>query len=250
MNNFKKKIIAVDLDGTLLHPEPEAIPVMGRSGYRYLSKTAADILAEISRTMPVVIATGRNARSVQKLVCQLDHVNFCGFVMENGYVSKICLDNDDNNDNNNDILGENEWNEVASMLPDWERLVNYEKILGLIIPSYVENPKEVLLDALACKGKTGYLYQENHKIFVCPSFPSKLRGISALGYDPFIVIGDEINDLDLLRAGSYPATLTTAHKDVKQLVRKRNGYCSPLVSHAATEDLLEWAGRIILELEA
>ena len=241
MNNSKKKVIAVDLDGTLLHPEPEAISVLGASGYRYLSKTAADILAEISRIMPVVIATGRNAKSVQKLVCQLDHVNFCGFVMENGCVSKICLDDD------NGGSGEDEWDEVVSMLPDWKRLVNYEKILGLIIPSHVEKPKKILLDALSCKGKTGYLYQENHKIFVCSSIPSKLRGISDLGYDPFIVIGDEINDLDLLRAGSYPATLTTAHKDVKQLVRKRNGYCSPLVSHAAAEDLLEWAGRIILE---
>ncbi|MCP4107445.1 MAG: HAD hydrolase family protein [Desulfobacteraceae bacterium] len=241
MNNLRKKVIAVDLDGTLLHPEPEAISVLGMSGYQYLSKTAADTLAQVSRIMPVVIATGRNARSVQKLVSQLDHVNFCGFVMENGYVSKTSLDN-------NDIPGEDEWEEVTSMLPDWERLVNYEKILGLIAPPYVENPREALLDALACKGKTGYLYQEKHKMFVSPSFPSKLQGISDLGYDPFIVIGDELNDLDLLRAGSYPATLTTAHKDVKQLVRKRNGYCSPLASHAAAEDLLEWAGRIILEI--
>ncbi|OQX10591.1 MAG: hypothetical protein BWK80_45585, partial [Desulfobacteraceae bacterium IS3] len=80
------KAMAVDLDGTLLHPEPEAIQVRGRSGYRYMSKT--EFLVHISRSMPLIIATGRNAQSVHNLVKQIDDLKIAGFVMENGLVAR------------------------------------------------------------------------------------------------------------------------------------------------------------------
>jgi len=131
------------------------------------------------------------------------------------------------------------------MLPGWERLSGYESCLGLIPPRSADDPKSVITDALARAGKGEHLlYQERHKIFVYPFFPSKLSGIRSLGFEPFIVLGDELNDLDMLYAASWPATLITAHEGVKGCIRERNGYCSSFASHAATEDLLRWVLRI------
>lgn len=226
------KVLAVDLDGTLLHPEPEGIPVWGRSGYRYMSRTAGNLLARISRILPVVIATGRNAQSVRRLVYQLPHVQFEGFILENGLVARVQLEHNG--------TGNDEWAEVVRMLPDWERLIGYESALGLIPPPSIEEPEAILRDVLSRAGKTGHLYRDRHKLFVYPHRPSKLSGVRALGLDPFVVLGDELNDLEILRAGFHAATLTTAHEEVKRCVRDKNGYCSPLTSHAAAEDLLEW----------
>ncbi len=211
-------VLVADLDGTLLHPEAEAIPVLGRSGYRYMSQKSADLLSEISHYLPIVIATGRNAQSVERLVCQLPDVNFYGFVMENGFTAKTSL--------YHDRLAEDKWADVISLLPEWERLDCYENCLGLIFPSYVENPKAILRNALIKQNKTGYLYQERHKIFVYPSAPGKLSGIRALGADPLIAVGDEINDLDMLNAALYCGTLSTAHESIKQAVQEKNGYCA------------------------
>jgi len=253
----KPSVLAADLDGTLLHPEAEEIKVRGRSGYRYLSRKSADLLSEISHYLPIVIATGRNAQSVERLVCQLPDVNFYGFVMENGFVARnsLLVQVSDLNqpavsglnqpavsdlNQREKIASEDKWSDVISLLPEWERLTGYENCLGLIFPSYVENPQAILRNALIKQNKRGYLYQERHKIFVYPSVPSKLSGIRALGADPLIVLGDEINDLDMLRAGLYCGTLSTAHEAVKHLVQEKNGYCASAGSHEAAELLLIW----------
>lgn len=230
-------VLAVDLDGTLLHPEPEGIPVLGRSGYRYLSNTAAELLARISRALPVVIATGRNAVSVGRLVEQLPFVHFYGFVLENGLVARTRL--------HNRAAGEDPWAPVTCLLPHWERLTGYERCLGLIPPPSEKDPRTTLQNALSCTGKSGFLYRERHKLFVYPSTPSKLAGIRSLGCEPFIVLGDELNDLEILRAGIYPATLSTAHEEVKRCVKEKNGYCSPFCSHGAAEDLLAWVNTVL-----
>ena len=270
------KAMAVDLDGTLLHPEPEAIRVWGRSGYRYMSKTAAEFLVHISRSMPLIIATGRNAQSVHNLVKQIDDLKIAGFVMENGLVARRHLFSECGNErseifadaeisfqnsgayngfktrftvpecgNERSEIFADEWESVTRLLPDWERLSGYEKCAGFIFPPDADDPKRLLENALACSGKSGLIYQEDRKMFVYPEFPSKLAGIRALGFAPFIALGDECNDLEMLRAGVYSATSADAHETVKQCVREKKGYCSAFVSHAAAEDILAWTSGII-----
>ncbi len=239
MRNFigteNKPCVAIDLDGTLLHPEPEAIPVPGTSGFRYLSGKSAELLLQISRSLPVLIATGRNARSVAKLTGRLDQISFSGFVMENGHVTRTELLRTDKPDGNDD------WGLVARRLLGWERLPGYENCLGLFFPCDEKNPEDVAADALKQTGKTGFIYREPRKIFIYPSAPDKLAGIHALGFDPFIVLGDESNDIGMLRASPHPATLAAACEVVKEHVRANNGYCSPLSSHSAAEDMLAYA---------
>lgn len=232
------KALALDLDGTLLHPEPEAIPVRGRSGYRYLSRKSAAILAEISRLIPVVIATGRNAQSVRRLVCQLKNVSFRGFVMENGLISRISL---------KAVSHQDKWEDAASLLPDWERLTGYEECLGLMIPPDTQDPEKTVEEVLIRTGRTGHICRESRKLFVYPFMPGKLSGIRKLGFEPFIALGDEVNDLDMLGASAYPATLITAHDEVRHCVRKKKGYCADQMSHAATENLLTYVGEKLRE---
>lgn len=232
------KALIVDLDGTLLHEEPAEIPVTGRSGYRYMSQKSADILAEISADIPVVIATGRNARSVGNLTEQLEQISFSGFILENGLIARTSIYRENEKK-------EDEWKDLYEMLPGWERLKGYENCLGLIFPYNVKDPKAVITHALNHLGKSAHLYQENHKLFVYPFLASKLDGIQALNFEPFIVLGDEINDMDMLRAGAYPGTLASAHEDIRQFIHETGSYCSEFSSHAGTEDLLKWAETLV-----
>lgn len=238
--DMAKQILVVDLDGTLLHPEPEAIAVPGRSSYRYLSRTAADLLAQISELIPTAIATARNAQNIKQLVNQLPNVRFCGFVTENGLVAKIYLDDEP--------AAKSEWNAVANLLPDWLQLTGYENCLGLIPPKSLENAETVLRNTLLQSGRDGYVYLDGHKIFVYPSIPSKLAGVRSLGFNPLIALGNDLNDLDVLSASCYTATLSTAHEQVRDVVKRKGGYCSSLVSHAATEDLLLWTYELAIQL--
>ncbi|MEZ4525144.1 MAG: HAD hydrolase family protein [Desulfobacterales bacterium] len=117
------KALIVDLDGTLVHAEPGEIPVPGFSGCRYMARRSAELLAEISQKLPVIIATGRNARSVGGLTDQLD-ISFSGFVLENGMIARTSLYAHTENP-------EDEWAEIARQFPDWRRISGYENCLGM-----------------------------------------------------------------------------------------------------------------------
>ncbi len=236
--SYGMKVLVVDLDGTLLHAEPEEISVRGRSGYRYMSKGTGAILARIGEILPVVIATGRNAQSVGRLVEHLGHVRFNGFILENGLVARKRLQIHG--------AGKDAWAAVMEVLPGWDRLDGYENCLGVIPPPWIQDPSAVLEEALSLAGKTGCLYPERHKLFVYPSLPSKLAGAGSLGIEPYIVLGNDLNDLDILDAASHCATLISAHEQVRQRVRDKGGYCSPLSSHAASENLLSWVVETVL----
>lgn len=49
------KALAVDLDGTILHTEPEAYVIKGRSRDCYLSHNTVTLLEEISQLIPTFI---------------------------------------------------------------------------------------------------------------------------------------------------------------------------------------------------
>jgi hydroxymethylpyrimidine pyrophosphatase-like HAD family hydrolase len=224
-------VLAIDLDGTLLHPEPAEISVWGRTRHQYLSLSAAKLLAEISKFAPVVIATARHAKTVENLVQQLPEVDFRGFVCENGLVHRSTLQS----------LKpfECDWSDIIELLPEWHRIDGYERCLGLIPPRTINHPHAILKKALFDTGTEGYVYVDGHKIFVYPTRPDKSRGIKALGYVSFIAAGNDLNDFEMLSEAQYTATLSSAHPKVRTLVEHRQGYCTLLDSHAGTIDLLD-----------
>jgi hydroxymethylpyrimidine pyrophosphatase-like HAD family hydrolase len=223
-------VLAVDLDGTLLHPAPEAIAVWGRTRYQYLSKNSAQLLAKISRILPIAIATARHSQTVQLLVEQLPEVNFCGFVLENGLVTKRSL---------MEPAGDQEdWTPVLKQLPDWEQIPGYEKCLGLIPPPSVVKPQAILQNILDRLSRDLHLYVDGRKLFLYPIHPNKSMGLRALGLDYFWAAGNDLNDLEMLQESSYSATISRSHPKVIDLVEFQGGYCSPFSSHQGTEDLL------------
>jgi hypothetical protein len=236
----EQQALVLDLDGTLLHPELEAIAVPGRVSYRYLSRESAKLLAQISKLIPTVIATARNAQNIKQLIKQIPDAHFCGFVTENGLVAKIDLDEKP--------VATNNWNAVTNLLPNWLQLTGYENCLGLIPPESLKNADRFLQKILLKNNITGYIYLDGHKIFLYPSLPSKLKGIRFLKFIPLIALGNDLNDLDVLNASIYTATLSTAHEKVKETVNSKGGYCSSLVSHAATEELLLWTYELVAHL--
>jgi hydroxymethylpyrimidine pyrophosphatase-like HAD family hydrolase len=230
--------LVVDLDGTLLHPEPESIAVPGRSGYSYLSGVVATKLAELSRRYHLIIATGRNQWSVQQLLRQLLGIRCAGFVLENGLVCRTDLASA--------VESNPIWTEVAAALPHWERLANYEQCFGAIVPEAdLECAAAKLLQVLENLGVTdGYVYAERHKIFASLEMPNKLAGLRRLEARPHIVFGNDWNDLDLLRVGMHVATLADASDEAKAVVQERGGYCSPWRSHRGVIDVLSWADEL------
>jgi hydroxymethylpyrimidine pyrophosphatase-like HAD family hydrolase len=228
--NYSKLILAVDLDGTLLHPEPESIAVWGRTRYQYMSRVAAQRLAEISQVFPIAIATARHAQTVKSLVEQLPEVNFCGFVCENGLVYRHSL---------TDLSApRQDWSAIVQRVSEWDQIQGYEQCLGLIPPPEVDRPQEVLEHALLQEEKVGHVYVDGRKIFVYPALPDKARGLKALGYSSFISAGNDLNDLEMLRDAHYVLTLSSAHLEVRNLVTLKQGYCAQFGSHAGTEDWL------------
>ncbi len=233
------KAFIIDLDGTLLHRKPSDIAVYGRSGPVYISYKSIALLYKISRLISVIIATGRNAKSVNKFISRLDNNIFTGFILENGLIARTAL----LEKRTGPDFGMEKY--VVSKLKGWEKIPGYEKCIALIPPLWLKNPYEHIKRVAVLSGKSWHIYRENNKFFLFPFFPSKLAGIRALGIKPHIALGDGKNDMDMLREAEYPGTLASAHEDIKNLVKKKGGYCSAFASHEGTEDLLEWAYAIL-----
>ena len=189
--------------------------------------------------MPVVIATGRNAKSVNKFICRLDNNIFSGFILENGLIARNFLFGPKTARD-----GEME-KYVKTMLKGWEKIPGYEKCIALTPPLWLKNPHMHIKRLMTLSKKSWHIYKENNKFFIYPFFPTKLSGIRALNFKPHIVLGDGKNDMDMLSKAEYAGTLASAHKDIKNLVKEKEGYCSPLESHGGTEDLLKWAYKIL-----
>lgn len=231
--NHNRKVVAVDLDGTLLHLQPERIEVPGATVSSYLSSTALDLLQQLGQRSSLVIATARNSYSVTKLVSQLPDVCISGFVMENGLVARPQLDR------HPDHLPP--WEDIAQELSHWRRLLGYEACLGLVPPKTERNAFEILSELVASSREPGVIYRDRHKLFVYPYLPNKHQGLEKLGFSPWMALGNDTNDLELMQASPYLGTLSDATGDIKAVVNAKNGFCSQQTGHDGTVELLEWA---------
>ncbi|NWH04799.1 HAD hydrolase family protein [Desulfobacter latus] len=226
--------VVCDLDGTLLYPREEAFGVEGRSTVSFLSKASARLLARISQLSPLVIATGRNSVSTGRLVKQLPDVTFSGFVFENGFIVKQHID---------DCIPYNgKWDDIAALFPNWERLPFYENCAGFIPPSPDRESAESTARAMLKKyGYDDLVYRENKKIFIYPGTVNKMRGLSILGIHPYIALGDQINDIQMMEQSTWPVMPVSGADELKTIVKKKDGFCSLLTSHEAAHEMLNFA---------
>ncbi len=226
--------LVCDLDGTLLFPYKEAISVKGRSAVSFLGKDTALLLAKISQIFPLVIATGRNAVSTGRLVKQLPDVVFSGFVLENGFVVKQNI--------NDTVRGSTKWDKIAQFFPNWERLEFYENCAGFIPPPpqrpMAKEKAEIILKE---NGYSDLVYRENKKIFIYPGTVDKMRGLSILGIHPYIAMGDQINDLQMIQKSTWPVIPDSGVAELKTIVKQKKGFCSMYTFHDASREMLEFA---------
>ena len=232
-----RNVVAVDLDGTLLHLQPEQIEVPGATVSSFLSGAALEYLQELSQLSDLVIATARNSHSVTKLVSQLPGVRIAGFVMENGLVARPHLER------HPDHIPP--WEEIAEELSHWRRLIGYEACLGLVPPKTEPYALQILADLVANSRCPGIIYRDRHKLFVYPYRPNKHQGLEKLGFSPWMALGNDTNDLELMQASPYLGTLSDATRDIKAVVDSKNGFCSQQTGHDGTIELLEWALELI-----
>lgn len=229
--------VVCDLDGTLLHSQKEAIAVQGRTMNSFLGEKSAHFLAEISKIFPVVIATGRNAVSTDKMVKQLikaKKVKFSGFVLENGFVIKKNLADK--------IVHNDKWDKIAELFPDWERLPFYENCVGFIPPSLNQEKMAGIAEKkLKDNGYTDLVYKEKRKLFIYPGSVDKMRGLSLLGVHPYIAMGDQTNDISMIKNSTWPVIINSDISELKEIVKKKNGFCSLLTSHEAAQEMLSFA---------
>ncbi|MBI4748426.1 MAG: hypothetical protein HY774_08040 [Acidobacteria bacterium] len=235
--NHNRKVVAVDLDGTLLHLQPEQIEVPGATVSSFLSAAALERLQELSRLSDLVIATARNSYSVTKLVSQLPDVKIAGFVMENGLVARPHLERHPDHFP--------PWEDIAQHLSHWRRLIGYEACLGLVPPKTEPNAFEILSELVASSSEPGIIYRDRHKLFVYPYVPNKHQGLEKLGFSPWMALGNDTNDLELMQASSRLGTLVDATGDIQSIVHSKNGFCSRQPGHDGTVELLEWALSVV-----
>ncbi|MBF0573312.1 MAG: HAD hydrolase family protein [Desulfamplus sp.] len=239
----KLDALVCDLDGTLLHSQKEAIAVEGRTRASFISQDAALILSDISQIFPIVIATGRNAASVYKLVRKLPNVKFCGFVLENGFVAKNKIDDEST------LKLVDDWDKIASLFPEWERLPFYENCVGFV---FNFDKSDIDRDAIDLKLKdaksileqNGYnypVYKERRKIFIYPDHVDKMKGLALLGINPYIVMGDGTNDIQIMQQSTFAITLNSGASELKEIVSKKDGFCSMQEEHNAACEMLEFA---------
>ncbi len=263
--------VVCDLDGTILHVGKEAISVPGRTRASFLSADAAELLAKISYIFPLIIATGRNAKSVSKLVKQLPDVRFRGFVLENGFVVKNRVDAAPTSNmeagakNNSSSINDKvidpleyekkeDWNKIASLFINWERLPFYENCVGFVfnfsqsdfdsmaIDEKVEQTKKILAE----NGYSYPVYKEKRKVFIYPGHVDKMRGLKILGAHPYIAIGDGVNDLQMMQQSTIPVMLDSGAEELKEVVKQKNGFCSNKIGHDAACEMLEFTYKLLL----
>ncbi|MBF0376618.1 MAG: HAD hydrolase family protein [Desulfamplus sp.] len=246
MNNRPiKKLDALvcDLDGTLLHSQKEAIAVEGRTRASFISQDAALVLSDISQIFPIVIATGRNSASVYKLVRKLPNVKFSGFVLENGFVAKNKIDDEST------LKSVHDWDKIASLFPEWERLPFYENCVGFVFNFDKNDIDRGAIDlkleyAKSILEQNGYnypVYKEIRKIFIYPDHVDKMKGLALLGINPYIVMGDGTNDIQIMEQSTFAITLSSGASKLKEIVNKKNGFCSMQEEHNAAFEMLEFA---------
>jgi hydroxymethylpyrimidine pyrophosphatase-like HAD family hydrolase len=235
-NTLKNKAVAVDLDGTLVHTVPGEYVMPGRSRDCYVSRNTVILLSRISQQIPTFITTGRNAPSVRKLTDQIPEVHFAGFVLENGFVVKKDIKAPDPQ--------KKKWKFADKVPQNWELISGYERSAGFILPkeqNMQNDPEELVRNLLQETQEQGYICFQYPKIFVYPQKPDKMQGLAEFNVHPHIALGNDVNDTQLMQACIHPVTLQTPHSSIRELVKRKYGYCSSFTEHAAAEDMLHWA---------
>ncbi len=230
--------VILDLDGTIVFPEPAEIPIPGRSRATYLSAATADLLRQIGELSQLYIATARSAASVKRLVSSLPEVAFAGFVLECGLVQRSRIAAQSTASREQLALTSH----LKFALPDWEHVEGYEQMVCCIAPRSIPNPLEELKCCIqrSATAQAWLFHQERHKSFAYPAALCKVAGLQRLGVEQLdFAAGDDFRyDGSLLDRASYSLTLSSADPELIQQVTARAGFVTTESGHVGAVELL------------
>ena len=246
----KRLACVLDLDGTLNHasPTPGGLPIRGRTTRSFLSDENLVRLVRLSRKIDIIVATGRSRHTVIDFKAGFDRagVRVAGWILEHGAVVCDC--------------------------PEWTRTVlagvdtaQVRRALGRVIRErglpiddacYVDSHDHTLLLSgngallaehfIACAadvlGDDFRSIVGRRKISIIPKRADKWAAFQAnfgATHVPAFAVGDQPDDLTLLRHAAVPLTHAGADPLVRRYVCSRKGYVAGSGGHPGTAACLD-----------
>lgn len=245
-----------DLNGTLVHdfPSPDSIKLPNENRW-VANETISEMKKLIEKGAEFVLVTGKRASYYHGLAAIMPHSYA---IFEHG-----CVIMDEGN-------VDSEWNELIrpvvgvpgskkGLLWDFEkklledgfrtdsegRLATFRVYIDK--PSNLTEQEKLLIEKKVAEeaGSLGITTTYNHGMLdVLPAVGGKanamkyLIGKTGFAAGKIVALGDDPNDLSMMRLAEFTACLGNAGLEVKQLVKQKGGYVSELKGHEGTVDIL------------
>ena len=220
--------VALDLDGTLIHPERAEIAIPGRTRCNYLSSRVAEGLVRLSEVADVFVASARNAPSVYGFVSRVPGFRPVGFVCECGFVATSDLEHGFVGDSwersdQRELLAR----DLSANLANWTWIKGYQRLIAGVPPQCESDPQTRVRAVLNAGDEFGHwqVVQERRKTFLYPGRPCKWSGLKTLGLEQLdIAAGDDpVYDATMLQAARIPLTIGPSNSTMCEMIRRCGG---------------------------
>lgn len=233
-NKIKNKIIFCDIDGTLIHKEKKFDCFKIPNEKNYFCKTNLKLIKMImKKDIKFNLITGRRVTNYKKIKLIIPHneayIEHGSVLINQRGEIEFCLNN--------------KLNEFSDFLKNKNYIIdNKDRMMSL----RVLNPDKKLILKKFMKHKVKKIYNENRIDFI-PSNEGKEKVIEKLKNKNNLIyaIGNDLNDIEMLKKADKSFCLNDSHNKVKKIVVEKGGYVSPYNSHIGTNDILN---KIYLEI--
>lgn len=243
-----RRLLVLDVDGTLLHtdPVPGGVEVPGRTRSSYLAPEACTLLVALSHHVDLVFATGRSWDGMRILTHAL--------LQQGLKVAALCLEN-------GGIIGlpdewrrlepERNWHTLRTTLDQHPLRAHYpyewqDDFWSCLVARATTHDEAVALAPLLLDHALRFdadlsIYRDGRKVYLAGAQVNKWlallelfgqRAAAATG------VGDGLNDMCWLSHIALPCTVRSADPQVITLVSDRAGLVSFQHGHAGTTEIL------------
>lgn len=250
------KFIFSDIDGTLVHKSNKHYDLINLPGEsRYISRHAINLLKKIKNKAPLTIITGRRLSGYERLSAVIPH-DYA--IIEHGCVilnqGKPDQDWADKVKGAVGILGGYQgplWDYVKHLERQGYKLDYDGRLASVRVfldkPDNLIEEEKMILEAKV-KKEIGTIFSTTRNqgmLDIIPNSGGKMNAsyfiLSKHGLKSYNagVLGDDVNDEDMLRILGFPLCPGNALHSIKEIVKQRNGYVSQYADHEGTIDLLK-----------
>ena len=239
--------LILDLDGTLLHPEPlpEAVAVPGRTRNAWLGRATLRKVARLARRHPLVLATARSWAATEVVFGALQAAGATpvGLVLEDGGLigAPGAL---------RALEPARDWTALrlamtsAGAPEDWNWQLDFTHCLVVHAgqPERARHLAPRVFAAAQVYAADLKVHVDGSKIYVTGARADKVAGLRALlgaDFERARGVGDGANDLCWLPQVAHPATLAGASPALRAAVRAHGGFVSARTGHDGIVEALD-----------